>query len=110
MNRYYLPPRIRLLDLNKDGKLEMLVVKNDENLSALSRYKSFKTAYLECLAWDGLNFKSLWKTDPVPKYISDWAVADLDRDGRLDLIYAVVVKEKTSWNKGESLIVYQPLP
>lgn len=110
MNRYYLPPRIRLLDLNKDGKLEMLVVKNNENLTALSRYKSFKTAYLECLSWDGLNFRSLWKTDPVPKYISDWAVADLDRDGRLDLIYTVVVKEKTSWNKGESLIVYQPLP
>jgi hypothetical protein len=110
MNRYYLPSRIRLLDPNGDGKLDILVVKNEENLRALSRYKSFKTASIECMVWDGLNFKSLWKTEPVPKYISDWDVADLDRDGRLDLVYAVVSKEKTSWNKGESLIVYQPLP
>jgi TolB-like protein len=109
-DRYYLPPRIRLLDPKHDGKLEMIVVKNEEKLTALSRYKSFKLAYLEGLAWDGLNFKSLWKTEPVPKYISDWAVADLDRDGHLDLVYAVVSKEKTSWNKGESVIVYQTLP
>jgi hypothetical protein len=46
----------------------------------------------------------------VSKYISDFAVGDLDNDGQEELVFAVVVKTSSAFADGKSTIVFQDMP
>ncbi len=108
LNRIYLPTRIFTVDVNRDGKLDIMAINNQESLGSVSRLKIFKNGRLICLSWDGLNFQEIWQTDTVRKFISDFAVTDLMGQGQLEVIYAVVAKEKSNLQNGQSYIVRQP--
>ncbi len=110
LNRLYLPTRTFTADVNQDGKLDILVINNQESLSGVSRIKIFKNGRLVCLSWDGLNFQEIWQTDTVRKFISDVAVTDLMGNGQWETVYAVVAKEKSNRQNGQSYIVRQPFP
>lgn len=109
MHRHYLPTRILPVDFNRDGRLDVLVIKNKESLRSISRLKLFKNGAIVCLGWDGLNFKPLWQSDTAAKHISDVAVADFFGQGRREIVYAVVAKEKSSFKNGQSYVVRQPI-
>lgn len=109
IDRHYLPTRIIPADFNEDGQLDVFVIRNKESVSSISRVKLFKNGQIVCLSWDGLNFQALWQSETVSKHISDFALADLSGNGPRELIYAVVVKEKSSFKNGESYIVRQPI-
>ena len=90
MEHYYIAQRIHVVDMEGDGKNEVVVVNNRETLGkALSRFRSYKSGHIECLFWDALGLYPKWKTRDVSGYISDYAVADFDNDGSLELVFAV---------------------
>ena len=110
MNRYYLPSRIIVTTPAQAGDPSVLVVKNTESGRTFPRVKIFKSGHIEYLAWNGLSFVPVWRTQPVSKYISDFAVGDIDGDGQDELVFAVVVKTASAFADGKSTIVFQDMP
>jgi hypothetical protein len=90
MEHYYIPQRLHVVDIEGDGKNEVVVVNNRATLGkSLDRVRSYKSGHIECLFWDALGLYPKWKTREVSGYISDYTVADFDNDGKLELVFAV---------------------
>jgi TolB-like protein len=110
MDRFYLPQRILIADLDTDGKNEVLTVNNHEfGRRFLSRIRNFTNGWIEGLAWNKLTFAQQWRTSEVPGYISDYAAGDVDHDGRPEVIFAVVQKESGIMAGKTSFIVIQKI-
>jgi hypothetical protein len=110
MDKYYLPTRITIMPPALDGTTHVIVVKNTESTRVLPRLKFFRSGHIEFLAWNGLSMVPAWRTQPVSKFISDYALGDLDHDGQDELVFAVVIKTRSTFAPGKSTIVFQDLP
>ena len=96
MKRVYFPQRILVSDLDRDGTDEIVVVNNKSTAGRLfEKTRNFKGGAIECLAWNGSDMITKWKTRDFNDYISDYAIGDLDNDGTLELVFAVVDKRGT---------------
>jgi hypothetical protein len=90
---FFLPQRLLLTDVNRDGRHEVLVVQNqDVTKGVMSRLRSFRDGRFECLEWDNVGLRALWRTRNFSGYISDYNLGDFDNDGEDELIFAVVKK------------------
>lgn len=109
--RFYLPQRICLTDINKDGKNELIIVKNiDTTLGLFSRSKMYKSGYIECLGQDKYyELYEKWRTRKESGYISDYFIGDLTNDGKNDLVFAVVKKTGMAFTDAGSHIVCQQI-
>lgn len=106
MDHFYIPQRLRVADLDKDGKNEMILVKNmGFTRQILSRFRDFSSGQIECLAWDDEGLKRKWETDEVSGYISDYVIGDLNNDGQDELVYAVIEKAESLLKKKRSRIM-----
>ena len=110
MDRFYLPQRILITDIDMDGKNEVLTVKNhDIGRRFLSRVRNFSNGWIEGLAWNKLTLAQQWRTSEVPGYISDYAAGDADHDGRPEVVFAVVQKENGIMTGNNSFIIVQKI-
>jgi len=90
---FFIPQRILLTDFDSDGNNEVLVVQNvDITKGIMSRARSYREGRFECLAWDNVGMRALWRTRKFSGYISDYNLGDFDNDGRDELVFAVVKK------------------
>jgi len=90
-DHFYLPQRLHVADLDQDGKNEVLVVTNhDISKRLFQRFRVFDSGSIECLFWYTLGMQRKWKTQKVSGYISDYRIADLNNDGREELVFSVV--------------------
>ena len=93
-NKQFFPLRIRLTDIDRDGKTEVLVARHDELTNNMAKdFRSFSKARLESRVWDGLTLATQWKTQEFSGRASDFVVGDFDNDGADELVVAVVAKE-----------------
>lgn len=93
-NLQFFPLRIRTVDMDRDGKPEVLVARHAELAkSMLKNFRSFSKAQIESMSWDGLGLVPQWKTQTFGGRSSDFVVGDFDNDGQDELIIAVVSKE-----------------
>ncbi len=93
MDRQYLPLRILTRDITGDGKSEVLVGKNRDAAGRLfSRVRIYKGGHIECLAWDDFGLVTRWKTPEVSGQITDYALGDLNNDGKTELVFSVIQK------------------
>ncbi len=93
MDRQYLPLRILTRDITGDGKSEVLVAKNRDAAGRLfSRVRIYKGGHIECLAWDDFGLVTRWKTPEVSGQITDYALGDLNNDGKTELVFSVIQK------------------
>ncbi|TES91378.1 MAG: hypothetical protein E3J94_03830, partial [Desulfobacteraceae bacterium] len=107
---FYLPQRIHVADLDKDGKNEIIVVKNILSIGRLlTRVKIFKSGHIEALAMDGLGSTLKWKTRKISGYISDYTIADIDNDGQDELVFSVVSKTGSVLGEAKSYLVSQEI-
>ncbi len=90
-NYAYYPMRILIKDINKDGKNDVITVRN-HRLSEIISYRSFTYGEIEVRNWDGIGLAVLWKTRKLSGYFSDFAVGDFDNDGQDELVAALVLK------------------
>lgn len=111
MMRIYVPTRMILSDVDNDGRNELIAVKNHQTLGGiLKNSQMLDGGQIECLKWNGREMVPVWQTRKSLKYISDFAVADIDNDGQRELIYAVVKANTSGLNKGTSHVVTEELP
>jgi TolB-like protein len=91
---FYLPSRLRVADLDRNGQYEVILFKNKESLGGkLETYRSYGSGHMEALIWDGMGLASIWKTRKISGRIQDFAIGDLNNDGKTELVVAVIVKE-----------------
>ena len=94
INPQYLPMRMRITDINEDGKYELITACNhDIALNLLQNFRRFTKTHIESLSWDGIGLASVWKTRRISGRVSDFAIGDFDRDGVKELVAAVVIKD-----------------
>lgn len=101
----YMPARIEVLDLDDDGVDEVVVMRNQEfSGSVLARSRVLKSGRMEVLKADVAGLSPYWRTRYLSKYISDFALADMDGDGRVEIVAALVQKTGSSLSTGQSQI------
>ncbi len=111
MDRYYLRQRLHVVDIDQDGSNEVVLANNfDVSRSLASRVRIYKNGNIVCLAWGKRSLRELWTTEEASGFISDLVIADIDADGRKELIYAIVENTKTNFSEGKSVIVIQKPP
>jgi TolB-like protein len=93
-NRQYYPLRIRIADIDRDGKEEVLIARHDElTNSVLKDFRLFKKAKIASMVWNGLGLVPQWETPSLFGRISEFTVGDIDNDGQDELVIALVSKE-----------------
>jgi TolB-like protein len=103
----FLQPRIQLHDLNGDGLQEMLVVNNQSGLpggGALVRHRYYKKGRIEWLGWHAQGIRSVMQSLDMSRFIADCDLVDLDGDGDLEIVAAVVRDTAGAIAKGSSYL------
>ena len=90
----YLPMRLIIGDANGDGKNELVIAKNKEFTGKhLARLRMFSESQIVGLDWDGAGMAEIWKTRQLSGRLADLTIADLETDGRPDMVAVLVTKE-----------------
>ncbi len=110
-DRIYLQPRILFHDFDKKEKKELVVINNQElGGGSFGRYKRFLKGNIQILTWNGIALAPMYQTNTVQGWISDVAISDFDNDGKLEMIAAVVDRNKFSLmskRKKSNIISYE---
>jgi hypothetical protein len=106
--KYYIPSPLLLVDLNNDKRLEILANRNVSTVTrALSGIRNFSHGEIQSLFWTGNELLTQWRTRPVRGMVVSYRLADMNNDGREELIAAVAL-EKQIFNQTKSMIyVYE---
>jgi hypothetical protein len=100
----YLPSRVDVADMDGDGLKEIVAVKNEDRAGSFSRLRMFKQGRLEVLKWDQVGLAPVGQTPSVAKFIGDFALGDINGDGRPEIIAAVVQKTRNVAGPGSSYL------
>jgi len=87
---YFLPTRMVLSDLDKDGRSEVVVVRNLDRMGGLlGRMRMYYQGTIYSLYWNGMSMVENWRTPRIGGYITDYTIADVGNVGRPALVMAV---------------------
>jgi TolB-like protein len=104
----YMNLRILTYDLNKDGKKEVIVVKN---LSAMGRVLKnmplFTSSEVYNLEWDGIGLAEVWRTKKISGYVADYQIRDIDNDGQDEIVMALVLSVGPTIKTNSCLVAYK---
>jgi len=108
--RVYIPGRVVIKDLERDGLNEVIINKNvTSSTRLLERVRTFETGHIYSLIWDDGILTTNWKTREINGYISDYQVKDVDNDGEEELVVAVVDLGGMTTRKVTSRILFYKL-
>lgn len=88
----YYPLRTYILDINHDGKNEVITI-NNQRISKMFEYRKYINGEIEIRAWDGIGLAIHWRTRKLSGYFSDFTIGDFDNDGQDELVAALVIKD-----------------
>jgi TolB-like protein len=101
----YINPRILTYDTNRDGKREIIIVKNISSTGRIfDRVKLFSAAEIYNLEWDNMGMVENWRTKKISGYVADYQFKDIDNDGENEVVLAIVLSGG-GLTKGRSVIV-----
>ncbi|MCF8107965.1 MAG: VCBS repeat-containing protein [Desulfohalobiaceae bacterium] len=109
--RIYLPVPIRILDIDGNGQNEVVTILNHEALgSHLKRFRYYNKGQLVSLSWDGIGLALDWKTRELSGQVRDFRIADMNNDGRKELV-ALLIKEegRIMFREPKCMIISYPL-
>lgn len=88
---YYIPINMKVTQLfSKDEKWELLLNKDVSIASQIfARFKSFTQGEIHSMYWDGTGLSLAWKTRRIKGTVIDYAVVDVNNDGKKDLAVLV---------------------
>ena len=107
---FYLQPRLFVMDLDQNGKKELLTIQNQSLTgTAFERFRRYTSAQFVSLSWDGLGLAQNWHTRKISGYVSSFSIGDFDNDGKPELTAVVVKDRKTGIAGGKSSIIFYDL-
>jgi TolB-like protein len=93
--RVFIPGRIVIKDLDRDGIPGVIVNKNMTSTTRMfDRIRSFDKGEIYNLVWDENTLVTSWKTREINGYITDFQVKDADNDGEEELVVAIIPREE----------------
>jgi hypothetical protein len=100
--------RILSFDTNKDGKKELIIVKNLSSVGRIFKnLKLFTSSEIYNLEWDGLGMMENWRTKKINGYVADYCFKDIDNDGKPEIVLALVQSVGGSISERSVLVVYE---
>jgi hypothetical protein len=88
----FINSRILTLDTGKDGKKEIIIVKNLSSVGrVLKNVKVFTSSEIYDLEWDGLGLVENWRTRKISGYVADYQLKDMDNTGQKEIVLALVL-------------------
>jgi TolB-like protein len=100
--------RILTHDTNKDGKKEIIIVKNLSSVGRiLKNLKLFTSSEIYNLEWDGMGMAENWRTKKINGYVADYVLKDIDNDGKPEIVLALVLSVGTSIKDKSVIVVYK---
>lgn len=109
-DKYYLPQRILIADVDGDGVNEVIVSRNRDAAKGLfERLRLFKGGHIECLSWDKMGLYPEWRTREISGHLSDYSIGDVDNDGRQELVYTVIRQIGSLITDSRSFVAVQDL-
>jgi len=100
--------RILMFDTNKDGKKEMIIVKNISSVGRIFKnLKLFTSSEIYNLEWDGLGMAENWRTNRINGYVADYCFKDVDNDGAPEIVLALVKSVGASIGSKSHIVVYE---
>jgi TolB-like protein len=102
----YINLRVLTYDTNRDGKREIIIVKNiSPTARTFQRIKLFTSAEVYNLEWDGMGMVENWRTKKITGYVADYEFKDINNDGENEVVLALVLSSAGVTSKGQSVIV-----
>jgi len=107
MDRIYLQQRIFASDLYQDGKTSLVTIKNDDAAKGLlSKLRFYDNGHIESLLWNEMGLAAQGRTQKISGYISDYTIADMDNNGKKEIIFTIE-SSKGAFKKKTSRIISQ---
>ncbi|MBN1366186.1 MAG: VCBS repeat-containing protein [Syntrophaceae bacterium] len=103
----YVNLRILAADINKNGKKEIIIVKNLSSVGRMFKhYKLFTASEIYDLEWDGLGMSENWRTKKINGYVADYLFKDIDNDDQPELVLALVMSVGFTLRERSVIVVY----
>jgi TolB-like protein len=104
----FINSRILTLDTGKEGKKEIVIVKNLSSVGrVLKNVKVFTSSEIYDLEWDGLGLVENWKTRKISGYVADYQLKDMDNDGQKEIVLALVLSTGGSLSDQSVIVSYK---
>ena len=104
----YVNLRVLTYDTNKDGKKELIIVKNLSSVgNILKHFKLFTSSEIYNLEWDGMGMAENWHTKKINGYVADYCIKDIDNDGKPEIVLALVQSTGASLSDRSVIVVYK---
>jgi TolB-like protein len=104
----YVNLRILTYDTNKDGKKEIIIVKNLSSVGRIfKRLQVFTSSEIYNLEWDGMGMAENWRTKKINGYVADYCIKDIDNDGKPEIVLALVQSVGVSLRDKSVIVVYK---
>ena len=104
---HYINLRIVTYDTNRDGKREIILVKNLSSASRMfQRLKLFTAAEVYNLEWEGMGMVENWRTKKISGYVADYQFKDIDNDGENEVVLALVLSVGGSIRDRSVIVTY----
>lgn len=104
----YVNLRILTADTNKNGKKEIIIVKNLSSVGRIFKYyKLFTSSEIYDLEWDGMGMAENWRTKKINGYVTDYSIKDIDNDGQQEIVLAVVLSVGLSLRERSVIVIYK---
>lgn len=86
-DKVFIPLRAIPANLDKDSRFELIISRNlSVSAQIFSNYRDYPQGEIHSMYWDGVGMSLQWKTTRIKGTVTDYALADFDNDGTLDLV------------------------
>jgi TolB-like protein len=104
----YVNLRILTYDTNKDGKKEIIIVKNLSSVGRIFKHlQVFTSSEIYNLEWDGMGMAENWRTKKINGYVADYCIKDIDNDGKPEIVLALVQSVGVSLRDRSVIVIYK---
>jgi TolB-like protein len=97
--RIYIPSRMIVMDINQDGKDDIIVNRNVSTASrVIENFKRYKTGEIHALTWNGIGMTEIWQTKKIDGYIPDFQFLSMPDQENIVRLYVGLILRTEGWS------------